>query len=381
MSSAVNHRFSNRNWQTNVFGPSTYVSVIDMKYESKRKLKDVPFAVRTTGGAATQCMGLLAAIYVSQKINRPFQIKHYPVNTGGYYPLGIGPLLSKGEIYNDDQSDYSGLTVGELLDPNHSKPAVTLYDRIVILFARLRIDKYVNHLRMIWHIDGSFRRLEKTPYRVKALTPKSQGYFPFCDEAVLADLKLRFKRAGLPSIFGDDNPRDHKLDPDVVIHVRLNDKRSTFTRPDLGGAVNGIVDPFSYVEILKREGLLSSKKIYVVSDDPVEAQKLLAEAGIHANLNEIQGDLWEDIALMARAKVVLCPWSTVSQFAAVCLSSRDVTFYLPTAPGNGVPPRWNWEQKNTIFYEPTYLPEDHRLYVTPFESIASSHKIYEEKKV
>lgn len=361
---------------------TTYVSVIDMKYVRKGKLKDVPFVVRTTGGAATQSMGLLAAIFVSKRIGRPFQIRHYPLNTGGFYPLGIGPLLSEQEIYHEEggsssQSDYSGLIVGELLDPTDTKSEFSVYDTIVKILGRLRIDKYLNHLRMIWHIDGSFRRLEKTPGRVRVLTPKSQGYFPFCDEEVLREVKLRFEKAGLPSIFGSGRERDDAIDPDVVIHIRLGDKRRAFARPDLGGAVNGIVDPISYVDILKREDLLSSEKIYVVSDDPVEAKRLLAEAGIDAKFNEIQGDLWEDLALMARARVVLCPWSTVSQFAAVCLSSSDITFYYPTTPGNGVPLRWKWKQENVKFYDARYLPENHRLYVTPYKSIASSHRIYE----
>ena len=178
----------------------------------------------------------------------------------------------------------------------------------------------------------------------------------------------------------NDRERDPLTDPDVVIHVRLGDKRRAHARPDLGGAVNGIVDPISYIEILKREGFLSSERIYVVSDDPVEAKRLLAEAGIKAIFNDTQGDLWEDLALMSRSKVVLSPWSTVPQLSAVCLSNTDVRFYYPTTAGDGIPPSWKWNQGNVSFYEATYLPKDHRLYVTPYKSIAASHKIYVEKK-
>lgn len=356
-----------------------------MKYVRRERLRDVPFVVRTTGGAATQSMGLLAAIYISKKIGRPFQIRHYPLSTGGYYPLGIGPLLSENELFHEvsedtSQNDFSGLTVGELLEPINTKSELSMYDRLVVALTRVGLDKHVNHLRMIWHIDGSYRRLNRTPYRVKVVSPKSKGYFPFADREVIEDLKLRFERAGLPSIFGDSRQRDPLTDPDVVIHVRLGDKRRAHARPDLGGAVNGIVDPISYVDILKREGLLSSEKIYVVSDDPVEAKRLLAEAGIDAKFNEIQGDLWEDLALMSRARIVLCPWSTVPQLSAVCLSGTDVRFYYPATAGDGIPPGWQWKQSNVNFYDATYLPQNHRLYVTPYESIAASHKIYEEKK-
>lgn len=364
---------------------TVYVSVIDVKYVRRGKLKDIPFVVRTTGGAATQSMGLLAAIYISKKIGRPFQIRHYSLNTGGYYPLGIGPLLSVNELYQEDSDDslrhdFSGLTVGELLEPIDLKSKYSIYDRIVVALTRVGLDKYVNQIRMVWHIDGSFRRLNRTPYRVKVVSPKSKGYFPFSDQDVIANLKFRFERAGLPSIFGNDGERDPLADPDVVIHVRLGDKRRAFARPDLGGAVNGIVDPISYVDILEGEGLLSSEKIYVVSDDPVEAKRLLAEAGISAKFNEIQGDLWEDLALMSRSRVVLCPWSTVPQFSAVCLFDTDIRFYYPAAAGDGIPPGWQWKQSNVNFYNATYLPRDHRLYVTPYKSLAASHKIYDEKK-
>ena len=367
------------NSKPNQIRSPTYVSVIDMKRLQRMRLKNVPFVVRTTGGAASQCLGLMIAIFVSKNIGRPFQIRHYPVNTGGYYPLGIASLLSKDELYTEDEQnslnvDYSSLTVGELLEPVDLKSRHSRYDRVVIALTRIGLDKYVNQFRMIWHIDGSFRRLKRIPYYVRVVNPGSSGYFPFSDQGVLEDLKLRFERAELPS------PFKSLKDPDVVIHVRLGDKRRAFARPDLGGAVNGIVDPISFVEILRQEGFLWSENIYVVSDDPVEAKRLLAESGIKAQINEIQGDLWEDLSLMSRSKVVLCPWSTVSQFSAVCLSGTDIRFYYPKTAGDGIPARWQWNQSNVNFYDATYLPKEHRLYVTPYESIAASHKIYGEKK-
>lgn len=362
-----------------------YVSVTDMKNARRAKLKNVPFVVRTTGGAATQSMGLLAAIYISKKLGRPFQIQHYPLSTGGYYPLGIGPLLNDNELYqesseNSNVENYSSLTVGELMEPLDVKHNYSAYDRIVVALTRLGIDKYVNQFRMTWHIDGSFDRLRRTPYRVKVVSPKSKGYFPFVDKDVIEDLRVRFQKAKLPSIFGDVPTSDSLKKPDVVIHVRLGDKRRAFARPDLGGAVNGIVDPISYLDILEREGFLASEDIYVVSDDPVEAKRLLSEVGINAKLNDIQGDLWEDLALMSRSKVVLCPWSTVPQLSAVCLSGTATRFYYPSTAGDGVPPGWHWRQSNVNFYDAIYLPQDHRLYVTPYESIKASHKIYEVKK-
>lgn len=353
-----------------------------MKFLRTGNLRDVPFVVRTCGGAASQGLGLMAAIYISKNIKRPFQIRHDSLLTGGYYPLGIGSLLSENELFQEEFDntfvhDFSGLTVGELLNPGELKSKYSIYNGIVAGLRQVGLIKYLNRVRMVWQFDGSFRRLNRTPYGVKVVIP---GYFPFNDPEVLEDLKFRFKRAGLPSIFGDDEDGGRVSEPDVVIHVRLGDKRSAFTHPGLG-EVHGIVDPASYVDILQREGLMSSEKIYVVSDDPEEAKRLLAEAGISAKLNEIQGDLWEDLALMARSKVVLCPWSTVSQFSAVCLNGTDTRFYYPAAPGDGIPLGWEWKQSNVDFYEATFLPRNHRLYVTPYKSLAASHSIYEKKRV
>ena len=63
----------------------------------KSKYLTKPFVVKTAGGAASQSLGLMSAIYISLMIKRPFVIKHYPFSTGGYFPLAIGPLLSKDE--------------------------------------------------------------------------------------------------------------------------------------------------------------------------------------------------------------------------------------------------------------------------------------------
>ena len=78
----------------------------------KSKYLTKPFVVKTAG-AASQSLGLISAIYISSIIKRPFVIKHYPFSTGGYFPLAIGPLLSKDEIVA-----VEGITRGlNIVDP------------------------------------------------------------------------------------------------------------------------------------------------------------------------------------------------------------------------------------------------------------------------
>ena len=60
-----------------------------MKIKIPLKRMPQPFIVRTACGAGSQLVALMAAIQVSSKIQRPFQILHFPYSTGAYYPFAI----------------------------------------------------------------------------------------------------------------------------------------------------------------------------------------------------------------------------------------------------------------------------------------------------
>ena len=77
--------------------------------------------------------------------------------------------------------------------------------------------------------------------------------------------------------------------PKVVIHYRIGEKRTTHSHAGLKG--DGIVDPISFHEILVKKNLLDSKEIYVVSDEPSEAQVLLQSVGIKTKTNPVKGNL------------------------------------------------------------------------------------------
>ena len=56
--------------------------------------------VKLSGGATAQCLGLMNAIYASNKLNIPFKVSYFPYSTGTYWPFAIGNLLEKEEVLN-----------------------------------------------------------------------------------------------------------------------------------------------------------------------------------------------------------------------------------------------------------------------------------------
>ena len=65
--------------------------------------------VKLTGGATAQCLGLMNAIYASNKLKMPFKVSYFPFSTGTYWPFAIGDLLQKGEILNLNRMTISRL--------------------------------------------------------------------------------------------------------------------------------------------------------------------------------------------------------------------------------------------------------------------------------
>ena len=56
--------------------------------------------MKLTGGATAQCLGLMNAIYASNKLKIPFKVSYFPFSTGTYWPFAIGDLLEKAEVLN-----------------------------------------------------------------------------------------------------------------------------------------------------------------------------------------------------------------------------------------------------------------------------------------
>jgi hypothetical protein len=341
----------------------------------KNVLNSKPFTVKSAGGAASQCLALMNAIYVSKRIERPFVLKHFPYSTGGYFPLAIEHLLSKEEL---DQS--VGMTkgfktpnvvgVGKIIENHPLLRKGFSWEKLFRLIRKMKLERPIKRLRKEWSLNYSIKVLKKVPRSVNSI---SGGYVPIVDAEVRQEMDKRFKAAGIPSPF---DPRAIAAPiPEVVIHYRIGEKRTTYSHAGLGG--DGIIDPVVFARILETENLLGSEGIYVVSDEPFVAQKLLSEVGIVTKINPVRGDLWVDMCLMSRADILICPWSTVSQLVATFMVQDNKKVYYPTHPSSQV--KLGWSIEGVKLYTPVYLPQEHSIYKSNFEFEEDPHKIYDTK--
>lgn len=343
-----------------------------LRFSHLKGVKVKPFVVKTAGGAASQCLGLMSAIYISERINRPFVIKHFPYSTGGYYPLAIGAILGNFEIDSTPGRTRGleitdALEVGKIIEEHPLLKRGVTYEKFLTLVRLLHAETLIKRLRGEWSLNYSQKRLDRVPARINVI---SGGYFPFVDKLVNENMDWRFKRGQLPSPYDPKNTLGPK--PDVVIHYRIGDKRTTYSHPGIHG--DGIVDPISFKEILINNGALGSSEIYVISDEPSVAKELLVSVGIPAKLNPIQGNLWVDLCLMSRANLIICPWSMVSQFATSFLVDGRRKVFYPAEASTGHAPKWRIP--DLISYSASFLESTHPIYDGSFRPAEGSHKIY-----
>ena len=60
--------------------------------------------IKLAGGATAQLLGLMNAIYASDKLGLPFKMSYYPYSTGTYWPFAILHFLSDDEILDVNKS-------------------------------------------------------------------------------------------------------------------------------------------------------------------------------------------------------------------------------------------------------------------------------------
>ena len=324
-----------------------------------QKLNSKPFfLVKTSGGAAAQCLGLMNAIFVSQKLDKQFKVSHYPYSTGTFFPLAIEALLYEDELY-DDSVATKGLNLPE--DPNvgtviTEHPLVNRffsYEKCLLLLRKLRIYNLIKSITGETVIDFSSKRLRNSQKQIKSI---SGGFIPLVEIEVMEEMKKRFHSSGLDSPFTEIG----RESPEVVIHYRLGDKRRTFEKLNLG--IDGVVNPKTFRNILTKENLLTSSSIYVISDEPTLAQELLSSVGIEAQTNHSSNDVWADIALMSSAKVSISSWSQVSQLAAVFNVFNGGKAFYANISSTGFKPRWHIPGATP--FTPEFLPASHPIYLT-----------------
>jgi hypothetical protein len=329
---------------------------------------------KVAGGAAAQTLGLVNAIFVQRRTGRPFKIRYFPHSTGTYWPFAVGFLLHDWELIDSDSKirgfkPSEELPVGKIIRDHPLEKRFLSWERLL---------KWIRALGMEFHIKKLLGEiaLESKPERLSQIDMKihrvSGGYVPILDVAVMRELDTRFRVArGEKSPFSKGNTKDY-----IALHYRIGDKRAKFTHDkDFGG--DGIFDPESFREILNELTLHDTLKLYVVSDEPFVAQKLLLEAGIEANLFEDIHDIWTDLYHLSQAKILLGSWSQVSQLAAICVSNNGGQSYLPQSTQAGTTA--SWKIPNTDFFNPKYLREDHEIYRADFSLDQNAHKGYTQK--
>lgn len=314
------------------------------------------FLVKTSGGAAAQCLGLMNAVYLSKKLDRPFKVSHYPYSTGTFFPLAIKSLLYVNEL-SDDSVETKGLnlaedpTVGTVIAEHPLVNRFLSYEKFLSFLRRIHIYNLIKSINGETVIDFSNRRLRGTPRKIKSI---SGGFIPLVENEVMNEMKKRFLSSGLDSPFVEIDEKS----PEVVIHYRLGDKRRTFEKLNLG--IDGVVDPQTFKKILLQENLHSSSSIYVISDEPILAQELLGSVGIEARIAQLSSNVWSDIALMASAKVSVSSWSQVSQIAAAFNVFNGGKAFYANISSTGFKPKWHIPGATP--FTPKFLPASHPVY-------------------
>jgi len=328
--------------------------------------------VKIAGGAAAQALGLINGIYASTRLGIPFKVSYYPYSTGTYWPFAISHLLENHELLNvavstkglDESKDYE---IGKIISSHPLMSKKFSYEGALGLIKQLKLETVLNFLRRELVIRASPKRLTNVNKFYKSI---SGGFASINDPFVNKKLHQRFIKSGVLSPFsGLDKENDL-----VVIHYRLGDKRAVGKHPyhfntDL------IIDPQSYADILHKISKSNSKKIYVVSDDPILAKKLLSTVGIAAKIHKNTGDIWEDINFMSRANIFIGSNSQVSQFVNICVENNGgksfiLNFFRDLSNNNFL---------NTNYFPAKFLDLNHNIYTLDFKLDKDSHCAYRKK--
>ena len=324
------------------------------------------------GGATAQTLGLMSAIFASKKLCKPFKITYFPYSTGTYWPLAIEFLLNSNEIINKEK-------INKGIKKNQSQEVGKIIAKHPLLSKKISYEHLLMYIRKIklMSLFLALRRELSSTLNPKKILKLSRFYntlsgkFPMISvNDVNIELDARFKRANIASPFSKNfNFHSQKF---VVIHYRLGDKRaSTVTPADF--AEDGIIDPIYYKKIVERISDITSMDIYVVSDEPSYAQKILGSVGVNTKIYGNKGNLWDDLYLMSQADIFVGAInSQVTQLANICVENNGGKSHIL------VPSTYKVFTKfpNTEFFECSYLPKTNKIYTFDFSLEVNSHSAY-----
>jgi hypothetical protein len=328
--------------------------------------------VKISGGSTAQILGLMSAIFASNKLGKPFKVIYYPYSTGTYWPFAIGFLLSQKEIISSEK-----MTIG-VKNSRTSEIGKIVKDH-PLLVKNISYEHFLRSLRKIRLLPILLimrRELSSTlnPKRILKLNKyftTISGKFPMLNISFInAEMDRRFNEARIPSPFSKDT--NFELQNFAVIHYRLGDKRASTLIPD-DFTSDGIINPVNYKKIVEKIPNFKIMKLFVVSDEPFSAQKLLASVGINAKIYGDKGNIWDDLYLISQSNIFIGAInSQVTQLANICVESNGGQSYILVPKGYKVHTKFS----NTFFSESTYLPKDDSIYKLDFFLGSNAHSAY-----
>ena len=331
--------------------------------------------VKIAGGATAQCLGLMNAIYASNKLGVPFKISYYPFSTGTYWPFAINFLLNESEILNlnletKGLENTDELQTGKIIKDHPLFRSGFSYEKFLSLIRRFKLESKLLFLRRELAIKSSPKRLTKIS---NYFTTISGGFAQINEVNVNKEMSLRFQKSKLESPFTKVNTNLNL----TIIHYRLGDKKATPGQMKHTNDFNTdlIVDPKTYLNVLSNVNDLDRDNIFVVSDEPKLAQELLAEVGIKAKINSDVGNIWEDVLFMSQAKVFIGTKSQVSQLVNICVENNGGKSYMLNFSKHAGYDKFT----NTTYVESQFLAPNHSIYSLDFELEKNSHSAYAKR--
>ena len=309
------------------------------------------------------------AIYASDKLGLPFRISYYPYSTGTYWPFAIMPFLNRNEILDINVptkglKDNENFEIGRIIQNHPLMNKKISYEQVLSLTRKLKLEPSLNFLRRELTVLASPNRLLGINKYYRAL---SGGFAAINERNVNKEINQRFINANKKSPF----TRKRNQQKCIVIHYRLGDKRALFSHPE-DFNTDKIIDPASYKEILDKIDSLKTENIYVVSDEPKLAKKLLANVLVNAKTILSKGDIWEDLYFMSQARIFIGSNSQVSKLANVCVENNGGASYMLNVTKND-----NYNKfKNTRYFECKFIGTNHKIYTPNLTLEEDSHSAY-----
>ena len=322
--------------------------------------RETPIVVKSTGGATAQLLALANAIYISQKIGRPFIFRHFLYSTGTVWKFEISDLLSASEIEATSYPNRNlpdGFHNGEPLSQVPPDEPGKIFRKFLQLVHLLGLNSKLRRFRKELVVAGKRNVLDLATQNTKSI---SGVFVPVLAPQVRSELSRRFELASKPNPFA--KPTNIY---EVVIHYRLGDMRKVPSRMEgIGG--HGVVDPMTFKRILDQVNpSLSKTRLTLVSDEPIIASKLLNEVGLEVSGSLDIQNFWQDLKIISEARIFIGSLSQFSTFGAMACASNGGKCFLPSDVYGTGDTQKDFAIDAFNYFDYSYLKSNHWLFNWP----------------